>query len=103
MTFDWRILREPTPMSLAGSRRSRTTRFSGLPGRPWRLPAAPQPVLGKLESEMVRILSQPQLRERWAGEGTVIAPSGAEKLGALVKTERARWADVIKRAGVKPE
>jgi tripartite-type tricarboxylate transporter receptor subunit TctC len=52
---------------------------------------------------MVRILNQPQLRERWAGEGTVIAPSGAEELGALVKTERARWADVIKRAGVKPE
>ena len=63
----------------------------------------PQPVLDKLEKEMVRVLNQPQLKDRWAAEGTVIAPSNPEKLAALLKMEHQRWADVVKRAGVKPD
>ena len=63
----------------------------------------PQPILAKLEKEMVTILGQPQLRDRWGSDGTVIAPTSSEKLGALLKAEHQRWAEVVKKAGIKPE
>ena len=63
----------------------------------------PAPILGKLETEIVRILKQPQLQQPWAADGTVIAPSNPQKLGALVKMERARWADVVKKSGARVE
>jgi tripartite-type tricarboxylate transporter receptor subunit TctC len=63
----------------------------------------PQPILAKLEKEMVQILSQPQLKDRWASDGTVITPTSSEKLGALLKAEHQRWGEVVKKAGIKPE
>jgi tripartite-type tricarboxylate transporter receptor subunit TctC len=63
----------------------------------------PKPTLDKLETEMVRVLNQPQLKDRWAAEGTVITPTSQEKLGAFLKAEHKRWAEVVKKAGVKAD
>lgn len=48
-------------------------------------------------------IDQPKLRGQWAADGTVIAPAGARPLGEFLKSEHARWADVVKRAAIKPD
>ena len=63
----------------------------------------PQPILAKLEKEMVAIPGQPALKDKWASDGTVIAPSTSQQLDALLKAEHKKWGDVVQRAKIKPE
>jgi tripartite-type tricarboxylate transporter receptor subunit TctC len=49
----------------------------------------------------VKILSSPQARERYANVGAEIRYSTPEEFQAFVRTEIAKWAKVIKAAGIK--
>ena len=42
-------------------------------------------------------------RERWTNLGVEIAGGGPEIFAARIKRDTAKWAEVIKRAGVVPE
>jgi tripartite-type tricarboxylate transporter receptor subunit TctC len=48
-------------------------------------------------------MSQPDARAIMEAQGLDVATSTPEELGALVKNELAKWAKVIKAAGIKPE
>jgi tripartite-type tricarboxylate transporter receptor subunit TctC len=64
---------------------------------------APKPIIARLNSEVVRALQAPDLKERFARMGSTASPSSPHELDALIKRDYDRWAHVIKSAGIKAE
>ncbi|MDB5811500.1 MAG: hypothetical protein JWN94_3622 [Betaproteobacteria bacterium] len=60
-------------------------------------------LVSRLNQEINRALASPDLRERLIGAGMDPWPGTPDDLGKLVKSETARYAAIIKRAGLKPE
>jgi tripartite-type tricarboxylate transporter receptor subunit TctC len=65
--------------------------------------AMPEPVVSRLNAEIVKSLATPDLRERFAKLGVTPVGSSPVELAAHVRAELARWSQVVKTAGVKPE
>ena len=65
--------------------------------------ATPRDILVKLNSEIVAILKQPELRDRLAADGAEPAGSTAEAFGLHLKSEIAKWAKVVKAAGLRAD
>ena len=63
----------------------------------------PPDVTSKLSSDIAKALATPDLNARLRGLGTTPVGSTPEELGAHVRNEVARWTQVVKTAGVKPE
>ncbi len=61
----------------------------------------PQPILDKLNAEVVKILSLPDVKERFAAGGVETIPSSAAELEARIKRELASFGALIARANVK--
>jgi len=87
-----------------------TLRASGVPGYDagsWNgvlAPAAtPGPIVAKLNREIVRILHAPETRERFVREGAEPIGNSPAEFTAFIKSEMAKWAKVVKAAGIKPD
>jgi tripartite-type tricarboxylate transporter receptor subunit TctC len=65
--------------------------------------ATPRPVTGKLNTELLRIITLPDVKERMLGLGMDVAGGTPEEFGTLVKSDIAKWAKVIRDAGIKAE
>jgi len=65
--------------------------------------ATPQPVIDKLNAEVVKILNMPDVKERFAGGGVVTIPSSAAELGARVKQEAERFRAIVQKANIRPD
>lgn len=83
---------------------------SGVPGyehEPWNGmfgPARiPKPVLAKINAEVVRILHAPEVKKIFEHEGAEPVGNSPEEFAAVIKSELAKWAKVVKAAGIKPE
>ena len=63
----------------------------------------PRGIVDQINAEINRILRQPEQRERFLSIGMVPVGGSPEALGEYLKVEIARWAKVIREAGVKPE
>jgi tripartite-type tricarboxylate transporter receptor subunit TctC len=63
----------------------------------------PEPVVARLNAEIVKSLATPDLRERFAKLGVTPVGSSPAELAAHVRAEIARWTQVVKTAGIKPE
>ncbi|MDE2626298.1 MAG: tripartite tricarboxylate transporter substrate binding protein [Burkholderiales bacterium] len=63
----------------------------------------PAPVIDRLSRELVRIIKSDEVRAKMLSQYFSAAGTAPEALAGLMKTERTRWAAVIKAAGVKPE
>lgn len=81
---------------------------SGLPGyevTQWyglQAPAGtPREVLARLNAEVRKVLSMPDIIEKLTAQGAEPAPSTPEVLEAYVKTEITKWAKVVKASGAK--
>ena len=61
----------------------------------------PKAVIERLNSTMNRVL--PELRERYENFGMDIAGGTPEAFGAFLKSEREKWARVVKMSGAKVE
>jgi len=71
----------------------------GLVG-PARMPAD---IVQRLNTEIVAVLKQPQVHERFAGEGVDVRFDRPEEFAELIRRDVQRWAKVIERAGVRVE
>lgn len=69
----------------------------------WVPAATPRETVIKINADTVRAFSDVTVKERLLGQGAEVAPGTPEQFGAFVKTEMAKWAAVIKRAGIKPD
>ena len=83
---------------------------SGVPGyevNPWfgvLLPArTPQPLVSRLNAEILKVLQLPATRERFAAEGFEAAGNTPAQFAAYIKAEQIKWGKVIKDAGIKAE
>jgi tripartite-type tricarboxylate transporter receptor subunit TctC len=81
---------------------------SGLPGfeaNNWNgvlVPAkTPRPIINRLNKEFAAALSLPDIKAFLLTQGLDAAPGTPEEFGAYMKSEMAKWAKVIKAAGIK--
>lgn len=63
----------------------------------------PKDVIARLNREIVAILRAPDVRERFAKDGTEVVASSPEAFDAYIRSEATKWAKVVKSAGIKPE
>lgn len=63
----------------------------------------PAAIVNRLHSEISALLKTSDLKERYITDGIEIIGSTPDELTAYMKTETAKWADVIKRASIKVE
>jgi tripartite-type tricarboxylate transporter receptor subunit TctC len=63
----------------------------------------PRDVVAKLNSEIVKIMEAPDMRERLAGQGFEVRTSTPEQLGSYIRSEISKWAPIVKESGAKPE
>jgi len=62
-----------------------------------------QPVIGRLAAEVAAILRQPAVAARYAELGATPVGSTPEELTTLLRSEMARWAEVIRISGAKAD
>ena len=63
----------------------------------------PKAILDKLNAELSAVLSDPEVRERLNVLGIKATPGSADKFGEDIKRDLARYATVVKAAGIKAE
>ncbi len=65
--------------------------------------AVPRDIVGKLHTDMVRVLARPDVRERLAADGAEAVANTPEQFAAHIRAEIARWAPVVRASGAKPD
>ena len=63
----------------------------------------PKPIITRLNQEIIKALSLPDVRERLSNVGFEIVGKSPEAFSAYIKSEVTKWAKVAKASGVKPE
>ena len=63
----------------------------------------PAEIVNRVNADMRRALALPEVRSALVLQGMEVAPSSPEEMGALMKKDAARWAGVVRQAGIKAE
>ena len=63
----------------------------------------PKPIVAKLSKELMRILRQPDVQERFSTQGLDAVGSTPEELATLIKKEQVEYAKLVKQIGLKPQ
>ncbi len=63
----------------------------------------PREIVARLHGEIVRTLQSADVRDRLAGDGADPVGSTPEQFATFLRAETAKWAQVVKSAGIKPE
>src|SRR3954447_15572665 len=63
----------------------------------------PRDIVQRLNTEMIRILTSPEIKERFAKNGVDVVAGTPEQFSALLKSEVARWAKVVNDAHIKAD
>jgi len=63
----------------------------------------PRPIIARLNAEITRALADPEVRATFEKQNIDPSPGTPEAFGAWVAAERTRWAQVVAKAGIKPE
>ena len=100
-------------LAVTGAKRERTVpevptvAEAGVPGYEFGIwfamfaPAAtPKPIIARLNEELVRALASPDMREKLAQTGVNAESSTPEQLQKHLRAEVAKWAKVVKAAGI---
>ena len=61
----------------------------------------PQPVINRLNTEIVKSLQSPDMRDKLTNLGCEVVGNKPEELAAFLKAEMAKWSKVIKESGAK--
>ena len=63
----------------------------------------PAPVVNKLQAEIVRAVQSPEVQAAMASEGADPVGSSADEFAAFIRSETAKWTQVVKAAGIQQE
>lgn len=63
----------------------------------------PKPVIKQLNQEVLAVLAQPDVRERYLRAGLEPAGNSPDEFSGQIRSEWARWAKVVKDGGIKVE
>jgi tripartite-type tricarboxylate transporter receptor subunit TctC len=70
----------------------------------WLAPAkTPRAIVARLNTETVKALNAPDVRQRLLSQSTEPVGNSQQAFSAFLKSERDKWAGVIRRAGIKLE
>jgi tripartite-type tricarboxylate transporter receptor subunit TctC len=123
--FQFSMVLAVTPLVQAGKLRmlgvASRTRLADLPNMPtvaesgvpgyeaavwyglWTTAGVSRDIVTRLHGETARALAIPAVRERLSPGGAQLGGNKPEEFAAFVRAEVARWAKVVKAAGIKPE
>ena len=65
--------------------------------------ATPKEIIARLNSEVVKAAKSPETQQRLANAGIEVATSTPEQLGTMLRNDTAKWAQVVKKAGLTLE
>ena len=65
--------------------------------------ASPRAALDRLSTDIARILNVAEMREYLGRQGAEVSTMKPEQLSAWMKTEVAKWAEVVRKGGIKLE
>jgi tripartite-type tricarboxylate transporter receptor subunit TctC len=63
----------------------------------------PRPILERIRAALVATLELPDTKRQLADQGQQPTPMTAEKFAAFIRAERAKWAKLVKDAGITPQ
>jgi tripartite-type tricarboxylate transporter receptor subunit TctC len=63
----------------------------------------PPSIIAMINSQVGAILRDPAVQERLQAVGASATPSTPEQFAEHIRTERARWGEVLRTSGIKPE
>jgi tripartite-type tricarboxylate transporter receptor subunit TctC len=63
----------------------------------------PTAIINRLHQEISRVLNRPEVKERFLNIQSELVASTPEQFAATLKSELAKWSNVIKQAGIKVE
>lgn len=61
----------------------------------------PKDILAKVNADLVKILKQPEVQQRFAGEGGDISANTPGEFATFIRNEIAKWAKAVKASGAK--
>jgi len=61
----------------------------------------PREIVAKLHDDIARVLQQPDVQKRFAGEGGDVVANTPEEFGAFIRREIPKWTKVIKDSGAR--
>jgi tripartite-type tricarboxylate transporter receptor subunit TctC len=61
----------------------------------------PAPIVERLKTEIHKALADPEVKERLANLGAVVAPTSPQELAALIRAEHERYGKLIREADIK--
>jgi tripartite-type tricarboxylate transporter receptor subunit TctC len=65
--------------------------------------ATPREIVVRVHDDMTKALALSEVKAALAAQGMEVAPSSPEEMAALMRRDAARWAAVVKQAGIKAE
>lgn len=87
-----------------------TVAEAGLPGyetATWLGIVAPaatsREVVAKINAEIQRVMALPEVKEKLIAQGLTLSGGTPEQFGAYIRSEHAKWGNLIKDAGIKAE
>jgi tripartite-type tricarboxylate transporter receptor subunit TctC len=63
--------------------------------------ATPRAIIERLNAEVVRILKSTDARDRLLAEAFEVPADTTDQFAAIIRTELARWAKVVKATGAR--
>jgi len=63
----------------------------------------PGPIVQRLNAELAKIVDMPDIRQSLAEQGADVQGGTPAEFDAFMRRESARWSEVVKQAGIKPE
>ena len=61
----------------------------------------PEPVIRRIRDDTLKVLARPDLVEAFAKQGADVVTSTPSEFASMVSSEKARWAEVIRKSGAK--
>ncbi len=89
----------PTVAEAAGLENFQTGSWQGVLAPP----NTPKEIVARLSSEIIKILSTTEMKERMAAQGAEVSINTSEQFSAFIANEKSRWAQVVKAANLKLE
>lgn len=65
--------------------------------------ATPRAVLGKLNAEVVRMVSRPEVKAEWAKQGATSMTMAIDEFDKYLREDIEKWARIVKISGAKPD
>jgi len=59
--------------------------------------------VNKIQADVAQVLNDPKIRDSLAGDGAIAVASTPDQFRSFIAAETAKWAVVVKAAGVQPE